>query len=352
MNIKELAEKIGATAIEGASGDEEITCVTGIEDGAPGAVTFVGNAIYERFLATTQATAVIVSEHQSLPAQHPAILRAKSPYEAFARALEIFSATSQRVVGGDSAAHPGSIHPTAIIDPSAQIHPTAQIGTHVSVGANVKIGAMTALRHGAFVGPDTQIGEHCVIHPNAVIYDRTQIGDRVVIGAGSVIGFDGFGYVPMADGSYRKIPQIGIVVLEDDVEIGANTTIDRATVAQTRVGKGVKIDNLVQIGHNVEVGEHTVMAAQAGVSGSTKIGRFNMLAGQAGITGHIQTADRVTISAQAGLSKSVTEPGIYMGSPASPGREALKREGRVRALPELLERVTKLEEKLQGMLTQ
>jgi UDP-3-O-[3-hydroxymyristoyl] glucosamine N-acyltransferase len=185
------------------------------------------------------------------------------------------------------------------------------------------------------------------VHPNAVVCHRTEIGDRVVVGPGSIIGFDGFGYVPMGDGSYRKIPQIGRVVLENDVEIGANTTVDRATVAETRIRKGAKLDNLIQIAHNVEVGEHTVIAAQTGISGSTTIGNSNIIAGQVGIVGHITTTDHVIVGAQSGLSKSITKPGTYFGSPVKNHRDALKLEGALRSLPELIERVKRLEQMLE-----
>jgi UDP-3-O-[3-hydroxymyristoyl] glucosamine N-acyltransferase len=345
MNIKELAEKIGAASIEMSSGDEEINCATGIEDGIPGAVTFIGNPLYERFLSSTKATAVIVSEHQKIPYQigfGPAILRASNSYEGFTRALEVFSPKREKP--------PKGIHPSAIVDSSADIHSDSHIGDHVFVGPRAKIGANTIVRHGTYIGPDATIGADCEIHPNVVIYDRMKIGDRVIIGAGSAIGFDGFGYVPMGDGTYRKIPQIGIVVLEDDVEIGANTTIDRATVAETRIKKGVKLDNLIQVAHNVEIGENTAIAAMSAIAGSTKLGRQNIVGGQAGFTGHIQTTDNVIVGAQSGVSKSLTKPGLYMGSPAMNGREKLKLEGAMRLLPELIERVKKLEEQLSGEL--
>ncbi len=344
MNIKALAERVGAASIELSNGDEEITCATGIEDGVPGAVTFIGNPMYERFLPSTRATAVIVSEY--LSATHtlgsgPALLRVKNPHEGFARALELFSPKREMP--------PKGVHPSAVVSTDATIHPDAHIGVHVFVGPRAIIGANTIVRHGAYIGADAIIGDECEIHPSAVIYDRMQLGDRVVVGAGSVIGFDGFGYVPMGDGTYRKIPQIGIVVLEDDVEIGANTTIDRATVAETRIRKGVKLDNLVQIAHNVEVGENTVMAAGAAIAGSTKIGRRNIFGGQSGVTGHIETTDGVIVGAQSGISKTITKPGLYMGSPARNGREMLKLEGAMRSLPELIERVNKLEEQLAAL---
>lgn len=338
MNIKELANSVGAKSIELARGDEEISCATGIEDGIRGAVTFIGNSLYERFLSSTKASAVIVTEYLKAPydvGEGPALLRVANPYEGFARALELFSPKKERPARG--------VHPTAIVEAGAEVHPDAHIGATVFIGARVKVGANTIIRHGAHIGADTTIGEDCEIHPNAVIYDRMKIGNRVVVGAGSVIGFDGFGYVPMGDGSYRKIPQIGIVVLEDEVEIGANTTIDRATIAETRIRRGVKLDNLVQIAHNVELGENTVMAAQSGIAGSTTLGRQNIVGGQAGFTGHIETVSQVIVGAQAGVSKSITKPGLYMGSPARNGRDVLKLEGAMRSLPELIERVKKLE---------
>ena len=344
MNIKELASTVGALTIEKAQGDEEITCATGIEDGVPGAVTFIGNPLYERFLSTTKATVVIVSEYLSASyalGAGPALLRVNNPYEGFARALESFSPKKERPGRG--------VHPTAVIAPSAEIHPDAHIGAHVFIGPRVTVGANTIIRHGVHIGADTRIGSECEVHPNAVIYDNMRLGNRVVVGAGSVIGFDGFGYVPMGDGTYRKIPQIGIVVLEDDVEIGANTTIDRATVAETRIRRGVKLDNLVQIAHNVELGEDTVMAAQSGIAGSTTLGRQNIVGGQAGFTGHIVTVNQVIVSAQAGVSKSITKPGLYMGTPARNGREVLKLEGAIRSLPELIERVKKLEAQLEAV---
>jgi len=346
MNIKELADKVGALGIEMARGDEELTFATGIEDGVAGTVSFIGNPLYEKFLTTTKATAVIVSEYLKVPyemGQGPALLRVKSPYEAFSRALEIFSPERQRP--------PRGVHPSTVVDPSAKIDPTAMIGAHVFIGRNVTIGANTIVRHCAYVGHDSSVGSDCEIHPNAVVYDHMKLGNRVVIGAGSVIGFDGFGYVPMGDGSYRKIPQIGIVVIEDDVEIGANTTIDRATVAETRIRKGVKLDNLIQIAHNVELGENTVMAAQSGISGSTKLGRSNIVGGQAGFTGHIQTADNVIVGAQSGVSKAMSKPGLYMGSPARASRDMLKLEGAMRSLPDLIERGKKLEEMLQAEIS-
>lgn len=342
MNIKELAAHIEALAIEFADGTEEITHATAIEDGDTGALSFIGNPHYERFLESTKATAVIVSEYLSVPElggrKRPVLLRVKAPYEAFAKALELFQPRKELIAKG--------VHPSAVISSTASVHSSVNVGANAYIGDRTVIGAGSTILPNAVIASDVKMGENCVVHPNAVIYDRTEIGNRVIIGPGSVIAFDGFGYVPMGDGSYRKIPQVGIVVIEDDVEIGANCAIDRATVAETRIAQGVKLDNLIQIAHNVEIGKNTVMAAQAGVAGSTKLGRQNIIAGQVGIVGHIETTDHVIVGAQSGISKSITKAGTYFGYPAKNHREALKLEGALRSLPELIERVKKLEEQL------
>jgi UDP-3-O-[3-hydroxymyristoyl] glucosamine N-acyltransferase len=345
MNIRELAAKLDAVAIENATGDEDIRYAAGIEDAAPGAVSFIGNPHYERFLPITKASAVIVSEYlqavepNGTSRSNPVLLRVKSPYEAFAKALEIFKPSER--------SRPKGIHPSAVVESDATVHPDASIGANTYVGNRSTVGKGTWVAPGAIVEHDCTIGQDSAIHPNAVICHESTVGDRVVIGPGCIVGFDGFGYVPMGDGSYRKIPQIGHVIIEDDVEIGANTTIDRATVAETRIRKGAKLDNLIQIAHNVEIGQNTVIAAQTGISGSTKIGSSNIIAGQVGVVGHITTTENVIVGAQSGLSKSITKPGTYFGSPVKNHREALKLEGALRSLPELIDRVKKLEQLLE-----
>jgi UDP-3-O-[3-hydroxymyristoyl] glucosamine N-acyltransferase len=323
MRIAELAKLLEATSIEFAEGNEEITHATAIEDGDEGAISFIANPHYEHFLRTTRASAVIVGEQLSTPdfgdRKPPVLLRVKRPYEGYARALELFKPPKTLIAKG--------IHPSAVVAESAQLDPSVNVGVNAYISDRVKVGANSNILPGAQIGADTVIGQNCVIHPNAVIYDHVEIGNNVIIGPGSIIGYDGFGYVPIGDGTYRKIPQVGIVVLEDDVEIGANTTIDRATIAETRIKRGAKLDNLIQIGHNVEVGENTVIAAQAGISGSTKIGKQNIIAGQVGFTGHITTTENVIVGAQSGISKSITKAGTYFGYPAKNHREALKLEG-------------------------
>ena len=326
MNIRELALVLEASAIEFASGEEDISHAATITEAGPGSVTFIANPTYEKFLLTTDATAVIIGTSLPVPTETgskkkmPVLIRTSDPYGAFAKTLALFNPRKNMF--------PERIHPSAVISSSASIAPSAIIGAQ------------------CFIGDDVGIGEDSVIHPGAVIYDGTVIGKNVIIGAGTVIGFDGFGYAPGSDGNFGKIPQIGNVIIEDDVEIGALCTIDRATVSHTIIRRGAKLDNLIHIAHNVEIGENTMIAAQTGISGSATIGKRNQIAGQVGMIGHITTADDVIVIAQSGVSKSLTKPGSYFGAPAKEFRTALRQEGALRQLPELLEKVKELEEKI------
>jgi UDP-3-O-[3-hydroxymyristoyl] glucosamine N-acyltransferase len=324
VTIRELASHLGAH-IEHATGDVEISHTATITEAGSGSVTFIANPSYEKFLETTGATAVIIDHSLEIPngAKTPVLIRTNDPYGAFAKTLALFSKRKNIFTE--------HIHLSAVVSPSAIIADSAMIGAQ------------------SFIGEDVKIGDGSQVHPGAVIYDGTVIGKNVVIGAGSVIGFDGFGYAPGENGTFNKIPQIGNVIIEDDVEIGALCTIDRATVSHTIIRRGVKLDNLVHIAHNVEIGEDTVIAAQTGISGSAKIGKRNQIAGQVGMIGHITTADDVVIIAQSGVSKSISKPGTYFGAPAKEFRTALRQEGALRQLPELLERVKELEEKLKKL---
>lgn len=329
MTIRELASYLEAPLFEFATGDEEISHAATINEAGSGAVTFIANPTYEKFLLTTNATAVIVGTEFPVPSESgsskkiPALIRSPDPYAAFARTLALFNPRKNIFAV--------RLHPSAVISASAVIADTAVIGAQ------------------CFIGDDVTIGDGSVIHPCAVIYDGTVIGKNVVIGAGTVIGYDGFGYAPSAEGSFQKIPQIGNVIIEDHVEIGALCTVDRATVSHTIIRQGAKLDNLIHIAHNVEIGENTVIAAQTGISGSAKIGKRNQIAGQVGMIGHITTEDDVVIIAQSGVSKSITKRGTYFGAPAKEFRTALRQEGALRQLPELIERVKELEEKLRNI---
>lgn len=324
MNIRELAKKLNVRAVEPPGSEVEISHVAPIQEAGPGSLSFIANPNYERFLKTTKASALLISEQFTTDiadtANIPVLLRVGDPYAAFAHALELFNTRKGYVGQG--------------VDPRATVSESATLGTNVTIMA------------GAFIGEHVRIGSNTVVHPNAVIYDECQIGSNCVIGPGTVIGFDGFGYAPLEDGTFYKIPQIGNVIVEDNVEIGANCTVDRAAVSHTIIRRGVKLDNLIHIAHNVEIGENTVIAAQTGISGSAKLGKQNMIAGQVGMIGHIETADNVVIIAQSGVSKSLTKAGTYFGSPAKEHRTALKIEGAIRSLPELIERVKALEEAL------
>lgn len=325
MNLTELARRIGIDRIDGTADSVEIAAVKPIAEATPGTLTFIANPSYEKFIATTTASAVIVSNEFAAAASHhgPILLRASDPYSAFAKALALFN---PRV-----SIFTERIHPTAVIDPNASISPSATIGANVFIAHNVTI------------------GDDTVIHPNCVIYDGVRIGSRCVVGPATVIGYDGFGYARAEDGSYLKVPQTGGVLIEDDVEIGAGCTIDRAAMSDTILHRGVKLDNLVQIAHNVEVGANSAIAAQTGISGSAKIGERNQIAGQVGMIGHITTADDVVIIAQSGVSKSIEKSGTYFGSPAKDARTAFREEAAKRLLPELMDRIRILEEKLRNL---
>ena len=239
------------------------------------------------------------------------------------------------------------IHPTAIISTTAKVGNNCTFGSHVFIGERVTIGDNVTILSNSVILEDTVINNDCFIHPNVTIREQTEIGARVIIHSGTVIGSDGFGFSPNANGKYDKIPQVGKVVLEDDIEIGANCCIDRATMGETRIKRGTKLDNLIQIAHNVIIGEDTVIAAQTGISGSTKIGNHCVIAGQVGTAGHITIADNTTIGAQTGITKSITTQGkTYSGYPAKEHNSAKKIEASIRQLPELIREVRDLKNKI------
>lgn len=236
-------------------------------------------------------------------------------------------------------------HSTAIIAPSAQIDSTAHLGPYCVIGERVRIGARTVLQGGNFIGDDSQLGDDVNLFPNVTVYPRTEIGQRVRIHANTVIGSDGFGYV-QDGGVHRKVPQIGNVVIGEDVEIGAGVTIDRGALGSTIIGKGTKIDNLVQIAHNVEIGEHCIIVGQAGIAGSTKLGNYVVLAGQVGIAGHLKIGNQVIVAAQAGVMNDIADGEKWLGTPAQPDKEMKRQFIAMRHLPDLLKRVAELEKRL------
>jgi len=344
MTIHEIAEWLGGEVVGRVlEGAPEIQRVAKIEGATSGSLTFLANPKYEKHLETTGATAVLVSrkldtkkyeEHSSL-----VFIRVDDPYVAFLHVLK-------RLTPSVDPFFPG-IHPTAAVSASATLGKNVSLGAHAVVGEQAVIGEDTKLGAGCVIGNYARIGRDCLIFPHAVVYHQCQIGDRVTLHAGVVVGSDGFGFAPKSDGSYEKIPQLGIVVIEDDVEIGANTTIDRATMGETKICRGVKLDNLVQIAHNVVIGEHTVIAAQSGISGSTKIGKNCIIAGQVGIAGHIEIADRTVIMAQSGVPNNIKEPGKkFFGYPADEARKAQRAVIALKMLPDTLREVTALQRKV------
>ncbi len=334
-----------ATFVRGEiSGDEgvEILRVAKIEESGPGDLTFLANPKYEKHVAATKASAILVSTSfdtkKAVLPQDLTVIKVPDPYIAFLQVLKHITPMPDPFFKG--------IHPTASVSTSANIGTNVSIGALVVVGEHAVIGSGTKIAPGCVIGDGVTVGENSMMYPNVTIYHGCRIGKNVIIQAGAVLGSDGFGFAPRPDGSYEKIPQMGIVVLEDDVEIGANCTIDRATLGQTLLKRGVKLDNLVHIAHNVVVGENTVIAAQTGISGSTKVGKNVVIAGQVGIVGHIEIADRTVLLAKTGVSKS-TEPGVtYWSTPAKEHMRALKIEAVIRSLPELAKDVEELKKSI------
>ncbi|MGA1840483.1 MAG: UDP-3-O-(3-hydroxymyristoyl)glucosamine N-acyltransferase [bacterium] len=340
-SLQDLAGRIGGVVLGNAS--IKIHGIAGLQDAGEGQITFLANTRYRSLVSKTRASALIASQEE--PLFKGPVLQVSDPYLAFAMLLEIFYPPCEPLPG---------------IDPSAIVHPETQIGEGVSIQPCAVIKKGVSLGSGAVIGScavvceDSQIGDYSHIHPNVTIYPGTRIGQRVIIHAGSVIGSDGFGYA-RKDGLPFKIPQIGNVVIEDDCEIGANVTIDRATLGETHIGRGVKIDNLVQIGHNVVIGAHSIVVSQVGISGSTHVGSGVILAGQVGVAGHIQIGDRVTAAARTGITKDIPSGETIGGFMGMPIREWKKSEALYRRFPklqnkyrDLLKRIEALESKLQS----
>jgi UDP-3-O-[3-hydroxymyristoyl] glucosamine N-acyltransferase len=332
VRLAELARRLDAELF----GDGEVTVhsVATLQDAGAGQLSFLANPKYRALLGTTRASAVIVGPEER--AEGLPLLVSRNPYLAFARAVTLL--------------HP-SEDPGRGVDEAAHVHPTAKLGEGVRafagccVAEEAEIGPGTVLYPGVFVGRGARVGSSCVLHANAVLREGCRIGDRVVLQPGCVVGSDGFGYA--RDGSRQvKIPQIGVVVLEDDVEVGAGTTIDRAALGETRIGRGTKIDNLVQVAHNVVVGSDCLIVAQAGISGSTRLGDRVILAGQVGVVGHLTIGDGAVVGAQSGVGSDVPPGAVLSGSPAFDHRSWLKAQGAFPKLPELRTRIRELERRL------
>jgi len=338
VKLSDIAEHLGAT-LEG-DGEVDIVAVAGLKEASEGDISFLANPKYAAQVASTRASAVIVPKDWDRSAKC-ALLRVDNSDQAFAWVAERFYEPVP-------AAAPG-VHPTAVVSPSAQLGEGVHIGAHCSIAEGVTIGPRTVIHPNCVIGYKSSIGGDCLIYPLVSIREFTEIGQRVIIHNGAVIGSDGFGYAVQKDGSRTKIPQIGKVVIEDDVEIGANTAIDRARFGKTKIGKGTKIDNLVQIAHNVVVGEHSVMCGQAGISGSTIIGSRVILAGQAGLAGHLEVGDGAIVGAQSGVMKDIEPKDFVMGSPAMNHLQTKKMIANMVTLPKLKDRIKQLEEQVEHL---
>jgi len=335
INIREIASLVNGTLTGEANLD--INNVSKIEDAKSGDLTFLYLPAFEKYFTTTKASAIIVKTGFSKKRNDITYIEVESPEKSFFAVLKKYFSPD---------------FPLSGIDPSSFIHQTAKLADNVAIGKNIvissgcKIGTNTKIFHNTVISENVLLGNDCLIHANVSIRENCVIGNNVIIHSGTVIGSDGFGYYPNVKGEYEKIPQIGNVVIEDDVELGSNVSIDRAAMGSTIIKRGCKIDNLVQIAHNVILGEDTVISAQTGISGSTKIGKKCILAGQAGLVGHIELGDSVVITAQSGVSKSILKPGYYMGSPAREMKIAQKINAHIHNLPEYAKKISELEGEL------
>ncbi len=302
-----------------------------------GDLTFAENEDYFARAQASAASAVLVPTR--FGASNKTLICVPNARVAFARVLPLFF---------PPAVLPAGVHPSAVVAPSAQIDPTVHVGPHCVIGEGVRIGARTALRGGNHIGAGACLGEDVCLYPNVVVYHQAQIGNRVAIHAGSVVGADGYGYV-LDEGRHRKVLQLGNVVIHDDVEIGANVTIDRAALGSTVIGQGTKIDNLVQIGHNVVIGEHCLVVSQVGIAGSTRLGNYCVLAGQVGLAGHLKIGNQVTIAAQSGVMRDIEDGQKVLGSPAIADKEGKRQLIALSQLPELIRRVRTLEKQLEAL---
>jgi len=336
MKLSEIAEFLNGELV----GDPglSITGLAKIQDAVPGQLSFLSNPKYTKFLETTKASAILIGLDQDTPSI-PCI-KVKDPYLAFLEVLRLYYPVIHPDFDG--------IHPSAVISDSATIGKNVQIGPNVYIGDAAKIGDNTIVYPNCVIFTGVTIGDNCLLYSGISIRENCIVGDRVIIHDGAVVGSDGFGFAPEGD-SYKKIPQMGIVRLGDDVELGSNCTIDRATIGETRIGSGCKIDNLVQIAHNVEIEKNTVIAAQTGISGSTHIGKHVTIAGQVGIVGHIDIGDNAIVAAQSGVSKNIPAGEIWFGYPASTLTKQKRIEASLRHLPDMGKKIRSLQKAIKEL---
>ncbi len=341
FSAKQIAEFIQGTIV----GDENATVHTfaKIEEGIPGAISFLSNPKYTHYIYDTQSSIVLVNKDFEPEKEIKAtLIKVDNAYESLAKLLNLYEMSKPKKTG---------IDPLAYIAPTAKIGKDVYIAPFACVGDNAEIGDNTSLHPHATVGSGAKIGKDCILYPHVTVYHDCRIGNNCILHAGSVIGADGFGFAPSPEG-YEKIPQIGIVVLEDNVEIGANTCIDRATMGATIIRKGVKLDNLIQIAHNVEVGSHTVMASQVGVAGSTKVGEWCMFGGQVGVAGHITVGNRVNMGAQSGVNGSVKDGKALIGTPPIEFKNYFKSSAVFKKLPDMYLELGSLKKEIEELKKQ
>lgn len=338
FTAEQIANVIGGR-VEGNK-DAKVHTFAKIEEGTEGAISFLSNPKYTHYLYNTKSSIVIVNENVELEKDVDAtLIRVKNAYESIAKLLQIYEASKPKKTG---------VAPQAYIAPSAKLGNNCYVGPFAYVGEGAEIGDGCQIYPHAVIGDNVKVGTNCIFYPNTTIYQGCKIGNNVTIHAGSVIGADGFGFAPGADG-YNKIPQIGIVVIEDNVEIGANTCVDRSTMGATVIHKGVKLDNLVQVAHNVEIGENTVMSAQVGIAGSTKVGSWCMFGGQVGLAGHITIGDKTFLGAQSGVPGSLKGGEELIGTPPMNPRAYFKSQAIFRRLPDMYKDLNDAKKKIEEL---
>lgn len=338
FTAEQIANVIGGR-VEGNK-DAKVHTFAKIEEGTEGAISFLSNPKYTHYLYNTKSSIVIVNENLELEKDVDAtLIRVKNAYESIAKLLQIYEASKPKKTG---------VAPQAYIAPSAKLGNNCYVGPFAYVGEGAEIGDGCQIYPHAVIGDNVKVGTNCIFYPNTTIYQGCKIGNNVTIHAGSVIGADGFGFAPGADG-YDKIPQIGIVVIEDNVEIGANTCVDRSTMGATVIHKGVKLDNLVQVAHNVEIGENTVMSAQVGIAGSTKVGSWCMFGGQVGLAGHITIGDKTFLGAQSGVPGSLKGGEELIGTPPMNPRAYFKSQAIFRRLPDMYKDLNDAKKKIEEL---
>ena len=343
----EFTAKQIAGFIQGkVEGDENATVHTfcKIEEGRPGAISFLSNPKYTHYLYNTEASIVLINDDLVLEEPvNATLIRVENAYECVAKLLQMYAAAQPQKTG---------IDPLAFISPNAKVGENCYIGAFAYIGDGAEIGDGSQIYPHVYVGDGVKIGEKALLFPNVTIYHGCRLGKNVTIHAGSVIGADGFGFAPTPEG-YDKIPQIGIVTIEDNVEIGANTCVDRSTMGSTTIHKGVKLDNLIQVAHNVEIGANTVMASQCGIAGSTKVGEWCMFGGQVGMAGHISIANHTNVGAQAGITGSVRKEGTtIIGSPAWDAKGFMKSAAVFRRLPDMYQQIDELKKEIEMLKQQ